>query len=51
MNPLAKVVWETLYPDRREWEKLEEDTRVEWSRMVDVVEGLVKGRENVVGDS
>jgi hypothetical protein len=31
---IAKRVWETAYPDRRPWDKLEPDTRDEWERFV-----------------
>ena len=40
MNPLTPMVWETLYPDRRKWSELSEDTQNEWSRFVDIVEAI-----------
>lgn len=43
MNPLASIVWETLYPDRRKWSELGADTQAEWSRVVDTVVAVIAG--------
>jgi hypothetical protein len=31
-----KELWSRIYPDRRAWEDLEEDTRKEWTRFTEI---------------
>lgn len=38
----AAIIWNTMYPDRRPFDKLEEDTKVEWERLVEIANSVFR---------
>lgn len=38
----AALIWNTMYPDRRTFDNLEEDTKVEWERLANIANSVSK---------